>query len=320
MLSVTSFAFKTSEKGLFARLAARVDASDVLFAFFHTPSAILSSLVFALLVLLALAAPVLAPLNPFDLARIDVLDAHLPPVFCDGGDARFFFGTDDQGRDLLSTMLYGLRISLSISLISVALSIVIGVGVGLTSGFVGGALDAFLMRLCDVMLSFPAILTALLIDGVCRAIFPSTFHESLAFFVLVFAITLSGWVPYARTVRGLTLVEKGKEYVLASELTGLTKVSIMIRHILPNVLEPVYVLAAVNVATAVMTEATLSFLGVGVPPTTPSLGTLIRIGNDYLFSGEWWICIFPGLVLVALVLSVNLMGDWLRDAMNPKLH
>lgn len=317
---MTSFAFKTSEKGLFARLAARVDASDVLFAFFHTPSAILSSLVFAFLVLLALAAPVLAPLNPFDLARIDVLDAHLPPVFCDGGDARFFFGTDDQGRDLLSTMLYGLRISLSISLISVALSIVIGVGVGLTSGFVGGALDAFLMRLCDVMLSFPAILTALLIDGVCRAIFPSTFHESLAFFVLVFAITLSGWVPYARTVRGLTLVEKGKEYVLASELTGLTKVSIMIRHILPNVLEPVYVLAAVNVATAVMTEATLSFLGVGVPPTTPSLGTLIRIGNDYLFSGEWWICIFPGLVLVALVLSVNLMGDWLRDAMNPKLH
>lgn len=317
---MTSFAFKTSEKGLFARLAARVDASDVLFAFFHTPSAILSSLVFALLVLLALAAPVLAPLNPFDLARIDVLDAHLPPVFCDGGDARFFFGTDDQGRDLLSTMLYGLRISLSISLISVALSIVIGVGVGLSSGFVGGALDAFLMRLCDVMLSFPAILTALLIDGVCRAIFPSTFHESLAFFVLVFAITLSGWVPYARTVRGLTLVEKGKEYVLASELTGLTKVSIMIRHILPNVLEPVYVLAAVNVATAVMTEATLSFLGVGVPPTTPSLGTLIRIGNDYLFSGEWWICIFPGLVLVALVLSVNLMGDWLRDAMNPKLH
>lgn len=317
---MTSFAFKTSEKGLFARLVARVDASDVLFAFFHTPSAMLSSLVFALLVLLALAAPVLAPLNPFDLARIDVLDAHLPPVFCDGGDARFFFGTDDQGRDLLSTMLYGLRISLSISLISVALSIVIGVGVGLTSGFVGGVLDAFLMRLCDVMLSFPAILTALLIDGVCRAIFPSTFHESLAFFVLVFAITLSGWVPYARTVRGLTLVEKGKEYVLASELTGLTKVSIMIRHILPNVLEPVYVLAAVNVATAVMTEATLSFLGVGVPPTTPSLGTLIRIGNDYLFSGEWWICIFPGLVLVALVLSVNLMGDWLRDAMNPKLH
>lgn len=317
---MTSFGFKTSGKGLFARLVARVDASDVLFAFFHTPSAILSSLVFALLVLLALTAPVLAPFNPFDLARIDVLDAHLPPVFCDGGDARFFFGTDDQGRDLLSTMLYGLRISLSISLISVALSIVIGLGVGLTSAFVGGALDAFLMRLCDVMLSFPAILTALLIDGVCRSIFPSTFHESIAFFVLIFAITLSGWVPYARTVRGLTLVEKGKEYVLASELTGLTKVSIMIRHILPNVLEPVYVLAAVNVATAVMTEATLSFLGVGVPPTTPSLGTLIRIGNDYLFSGEWWICIFPGLVLVALVLSVNLMGDWLRDAMNPKLH
>lgn len=317
---MTSCAFKIFGKGYLARLAARIDGSDALFAFFHAPSAMLSTAVFMLLVLVALFAPVVAPFNPFDLAQIDVLDAHLPPAFCSGGDARFFFGTDDQGHDLLSTMLYGLRISLSISLISVALSIVIGLGVGLTSGFVGGALDAFLMRLCDVMLSFPAILTALLIDGVCRAIFPSTFHESIAFFVLIFAITLSGWVPYARTVRGLTLVEKGKEYVLASELTGLTKVSIMIRHILPNVLEPVYVLAAVNVATAVMTEATLSFLGVGVPPTTPSLGTLIRIGNDYLFSGEWWICIFPGLVLVALVLSVNLMGDWLRDAMNPKLH
>lgn len=317
---MTSCAFKIFWKGYLARLAARIDGSDALFAFFHAPSAMLSTAVFVLLVLVALFAPVVAPFNPFDLAQIDVLDAHLPPAFCSGGAARFFFGTDDQGRDLLSTMIYGLRISLSISLISVALSIFLGVGVGLISGFVGGALDAFLMRLCDVMLSFPAILTALLIDGVCRAIFPSTFHESIAFFVLIFAITLSGWVPYARTVRGLTLVEKGKEYVLASELTGLTKVSIMIRHILPNVLEPVYVLAAVNVATAVMTEATLSFLGVGVPPTTPSLGTLIRIGNDYLFSGEWWICIFPGLVLVALVLSVNLMGDWLRDAMNPKLH
>lgn len=313
-------ALKTRACALLGRTAARIDSSEVLFAFFHTPSALISTLVFALLVLLALSATFVVPFNPFDLAQIDILDAHLPPVFCEGGDPRFFLGTDDQGRDLLSTMIYGLRISLSISLVSVVLSIVLGVGVGLVSGFVGGALDAFLMRLCDVMLSFPAILTALLIDGICRAVFPSAFHESLAYFVLVFAITLSGWVPYARTVRGLTLVEKGREYVLSAELTGLTRPAVMIRHILPNVLEPVYVLAAVNVATAVMTEATLSFLGVGVPPTTPSLGTLIRVGNDYLFSGEWWICIFPGLVLVALVLSVNLMGDWMRDAMNPKLH
>ena len=317
---MTLCVFKKRGGALFARLAAKVDDSEVLFSFLHTPSAVLSSLVFVGLVLTALLAPLAAPFNPFDLAGIDILDAHLPPVFCEGSDGRFLLGTDDQGRDLFSTMIYGLRISLSISLISVALSIVLGVGVGLVSGFVGGALDALLMRLCDVMLSFPAILTALLIDGICRAIFPSAFHESLAYFVLIFSITLSGWVPYARTVRGLTLVEKDREYVLASELTGLTRPAVMLRHILPNVLEPVYVLAAVNVATAVMTEATLSFLGVGVPPTTPSLGTLIRIGNDYLFSGEWWICIFPGLVLVALVLSVNLLGDWLRDAMNPKLH
>lgn len=306
--------------GLRARLAALADKNDVVYSFFTTPAAWFSVAVLVVLVAAALLAPWLSSVNPFDLGSLDVTDAHLPPAWTEEGDARFWLGTDDQGRDLLSAILYGLRLSLSISLVSVALSIVIGVGLGVTAGFAGGWIDTVLMRVCDVMLSFPAILVALLADGILRSAFPGAAHESVAYFVLIFAITLSGWVPYARTVRGLTLVEKGKEFVMAAELIGEKKLTVMRRHILPNVLGPVFVLAAVNVATAVMTEATLSFLGVGVPPTTPSLGTLIRIGNDYLFSGEWWICIFPGIVLIAVVLAVNLLGDWLRDAVNPGLQ
>lgn len=306
--------------GLRARLAALADKNDVVYSFVTTPAAWFSAAVLVVLVAAALLAPWLSSVNPFDLGSLDVTDAHLPPAWTEEGDARFWLGTDDQGRDLLSAIFYGLRLSLSISLVSVALSIVIGVGLGVTAGFAGGWIDTVLMRVCDVMLSFPAILVALLVDGILRSAFPGAAHESVAYFVLIFAITLSGWVPYARTVRGLTLVEKGKEFVMAAELIGEKKLTVMRRHILPNVLGPVFVLAAVNVATAVMTEATLSFLGVGVPPTTPSLGTLIRIGNDYLFSGEWWICIFPGIVLIAVVLAVNLLGDWLRDAVNPGLQ
>ena len=306
--------------GLRARLAALADKNDVVYSFFTTPAAWFSAAVLVVLVAAALLAPWLSSVNPFDLGSLDVTDAHLPPAWTEEGDARFWLGTDDQGRDLLSAILYGLRLSLSISLVSVALSIVIGVGLGVTAGFAGGWIDTVLMRVCDVMLSFPAILVALLVDGILRSAFPGAAHESVAYFVLIFAITLSGWVPYARTVRGLTLVEKGKEFVMAAELIGEKKLTVMRRHILPNVLGPVFVLAAVNVATAVMTEATLSFLGVGVPPTTPSLGTLIRIGNDYLFSGEWWICIFPGIVLIPVVIAVNLLGDWLRDAVNPGLQ
>lgn len=305
--------------GLRARLAALADKNDVVYSFVTTPAAWFSAAVLVVLAA-ALLAPWLSSVNPFDLGSLDVTDAHLPPAWTEEGDVRFWLGTDDQGRDLLSAILYGLRLSLLISLVSVALSIVIGVGLGVTAGFAGGWIDTVLMRVCDVMLSFPAILVALLADGILRSAFPGAAHESVAYFVLIFAITLSGWVPYARTVRGLTLVEKGKEFVMAAELIGEKKLTVMRRHILPNVLGPVFVLAAVNVATAVMTEATLSFLGVGVPPTTPSLGTLIRIGNDYLFSGEWWICIFPGIVLIAVVLAVNLLGDWLRDAVNPGLQ
>jgi peptide/nickel transport system permease protein len=228
-------------------------------------------------------------------------------------------GTDDQGRDILSALFYGARLSLAVGLASVLLSVLLGVGLGLLSGFAGGKTDAFIMRVCDVMLSFPSILVALLINGAARAAFPDA-PESLALGVLILAIALTGWVQYARTVRGSTLVERNKEYVQAARVIGVTPFRIMSRHVLPNVMGPVLVLATIQVAAAIITEATLSFLGVGVPPTSPSLGTLIRIGNDFLFSGEWWITIFPGIMLVLIALSVNLLGDWLRDALNPRLR
>ena len=236
------------------------------------------------------------------------------------GDARFLLGTDDQGRDVWSTILFGARISLVVGFASVIFSLGLGVGLGLVSGYVGGRLDAFIMRVADVQLSFPAILIALLVDGVARSVLPRDHHDELAFYVLIFAIGISGWVQYARTVRGSTLVEKNKEYVQAARVIGIRRGTILLRHILPNVMGPVLVIATIHLAIAIITEATLSFLGVGVPPTTPSLGTLIRVGNDFLFSGEWWITIFPGLALVVLVLAVNLLGDWLRDALNPKLR
>jgi peptide/nickel transport system permease protein len=247
------------------------------------------------------------------------MDARLPPAWSPEGSAKYLLGTDDQGRDILSALMYGTRISLVVGFASVIVSLVVGVGLGLIAGFRGGWIDAFLMRVCDVMLSFPAILVALLIAGVGRAMFPNA-DDSLAFGVLIISISLTGWVQYARTVRGTTLVERNKEYVQAARVTGVAPLRIMIRHVLPNVLGPVTVLATIQVAAAIIIEATLSFLGVGVPPTSPSLGTLIRIGNDFLFSGEWWITIFPGVTLVLIALSVNLLGDWLRDALNPRLR
>jgi peptide/nickel transport system permease protein len=246
-------------------------------------------------------------------------DSRLPPAWSAEGSSKYLLGTDDQGRDILSALMYGTRISLVVGMSSVLLSLFVGVSLGLIAGFRGGWLDAFLMRLCDVMLSFPAILVALLIAGVGRALFPNA-DDSLAFGVLIISISLTGWVQYARTVRGTTLVERNKEYVQAARVTGVAPLRIMLRHVLPNVLGPVTVLATIQVASAIITEATLSFLGVGVPPTSPSLGTLIRIGNDFLFSGEWWITIFPGVTLVLIALSVNLLGDWLRDALNPRLR
>jgi peptide/nickel transport system permease protein len=299
---------------------ARFWDSDVAYSFRQSPVAVGATVVAILMIFSAVFAAWVAPHNPFDLATLNLLDASLPPAWEEGGQPKFLLGTDDQGRDVYSAILYGMQISLAIGAASVVLSIVLGVGLGLLSGYVGGRVDAFIIRICDVMLSFPAILVALLIDGVARAALPRESHSEVAYVVLVLAIALSGWVQYARTVRGSTLVEKNKEYVQAARVIGVSPLAIMGRHVLPNVLGPVLVLGTVHIATAVLTEATLSFLGVGVPPTTPSLGTLIRIGQEFLFSGEWWITIFPGLALVLFVLSVNLLGDWLRDALNPKLR
>ncbi|MCI1190448.1 ABC transporter permease [Calidifontimicrobium sp. SYSU G02091] len=292
---------------------------DVWYSFRTSPVAIAAAAIAFVCVFCALFAEVVAPHNPFDLASLELADSRLPPAWMDEGRAKYLLGTDDQGRDILSALMYGARISLLVGLASVVLSVVIGVSLGLLSGFVGGKTDAFIMRVCDVMLSFPAILIALLIDGVGRAMFPDA-HETLAFAVLILAISLSGWVQYARTVRGSTLVERHKEYVQAARVIGVAPARIMLRHVLPNVMGPVLVLATIQVASAIIIEATLSFLGVGVPPTQPSLGTLIRVGNDFLFSGEWWITVFPGAVLVLIALSVNLLGDWLRDALNPRLR
>jgi peptide/nickel transport system permease protein len=280
----------------------------------------MAALLTLLLVGGAVLAPWIAPQNPFDPASLDLLNSLLPPAFEAGGDPQFLLGTDDQGRDVLSAILYGMRISLMVGLASVALAMAIGVTLGLVAGYFGGLADAVIMRVADIQLTFPAILIALLIDGVVAALFRGRGHAESAFAVLVLAIGLSFWVQYARTVRGSTLVERQKEYVLAARLIGLPNWVVMLRHVLPNVLGPVLVIATINLALAIITEATLSFLGVGIPPTSPSLGTLIRIGNDFLFSGEWWITIFPGITLAVLVLAVNLLGDWLRDALNPRLR
>ena len=298
---------------------ARFLDSDIGHSFRSSPVAMVAALIAFLCVFSSVFAGWVAPHNPFDLTTLELSDARLPPSWSEGGSRKYLLGTDDQGRDILSAVIYGARISLVVGVVSVILSVVVGVSLGLLAGFRGGWIDAALMRLCDVMLSFPAILVALLIAGVGRALFPNG-GDGLAFGVLIFSISLTGWVQYARTVRGSTLVERNKEYVQAARVTGVSSLRIMRRHVLPNVMGPVLVLATIQVATAIITEATLSFLGVGAPPTSPSLGTLIRIGNDYLFSGEWWITVFPGVMLVLIALSVNLLGDWLRDALNPRLR
>ena len=293
---------------------------DVFHSFRNSPVAVVAAAVAALMILGAVFAPLLSPHDPFDLKTLDLNNALLPPSWTEQGRAQYPLGTDDQGRDVLSTILYGSRISLLVGLASVLFALVMGVGLGLLSGYLGGRLDAFIMRVADVQLSFPAILIALLINGVARAALPADADiDAMALAVLIGSIGLANWVQYARTVRGSTMVEKNKEYVQAARVIGVRPLTIMRRHVLPNVLGPVLVIATINLATAIITEATLSFLGVGVPPTTPSLGTLIRIGQEFLFSGEWWILLFPALALIVLALSINLLGDWLRDALNPRL-
>jgi peptide/nickel transport system permease protein len=293
---------------------------DFFYSFRRRPGVVVAALVTAVCLLAALFAPWVAPHDPFDLKTLNLLDAFTPPAWTAQGNSAYLLGTDDQGRDVLSAIIFGSRMSLLVGVIATMLAMVTGVSLGLVSGYVGGKVDAFIMRVADVQLSFPAILIALLVDGLLRAALPRDLTDDLAVYVLVLAIAASGWVRYARTVRGSTLVERNKEYVQAARVIGRHPLAIMFTHVLPNALGPVLVLVTLHIGEAIITEATLSFLGVGVPATQPSLGTLIRIGNDFLLSGEWWITVFPGAALVALVLAINVLGDWLRDALNPRLR
>jgi peptide/nickel transport system permease protein len=293
---------------------------DLAWSFRRSPVTIVAALLTLICVGGALAAPWISPQDPFDVAVLNLSEAFKPPAWLPEGERAYLLGSDNQGRDILSTIMHGARISLGVGVASVVFALIFGVSLGLLAGYFGGRLDAGIMRVADVQLSFPAILIALLIDGVARVALPSDTHDQIAIPVLVLAIGFAGWVQYARTVRGSTMVEREKEYVQAARVIGRRPLAIMLAHVLPNVTGPVLVIATIHIATAIITEATLSFLGVGVPATRPSLGTLIRVGNEFLYSGEWWITVFPGLALVALVLSVNLLGDWLRDALNPKLR
>jgi peptide/nickel transport system permease protein len=294
--------------------------SDFVYGFRHSPVAVVSALIVLLLVCAGLFAPWIAPHDPTDLASLSLLDSFKPPWPADGSDWFNPLGTDSQGRDVLSAIMFGMRISLLVGFWSVVISVALGILVGLAAGYMGGAIDTVLMRIADVQLTFPAILTALMINGIVGAALPRTMREELQIPVIIVAIGVSLWPAVARTIRGSTMVERNKEYVLAARVIGVPAWRIMLRHVLPNVIGPVLVLATLGLGIAVLTEATLSFLGVGLPPTRPSLGTLIRYGNDFLFSGQWWVTIFPGVALVLLVLSINLLGDWLRDALNPRLR
>jgi peptide/nickel transport system permease protein len=298
---------------------ARFVDGDVWHSFRSSPMAIVAAAIALVCVFCAVLANVIAPHNPFDLATLELSDSMLPPAWMAGGAAKYPLGTDEQGRDVLSALMFGARISLFVGGASVLLSLAVGVGLGLLSGYVGGRIDALIMRVCDVMLSFPSILIALLFAGVGHALFPNA-NDSLAFSVVIIAIALPGWVQYARAVRGSTMVERHKEYVQAARVIGVPPWRIMLRHVLPNVMGPVLVLSTIQVAVAIIAEATLSFLGVGVSPTSPSLGTFINEGNKQLFSGAWWLVVFPGATLVLIALSINLFGDWLRDALNPRLR
>ena len=294
--------------------------NDIVYSFFTKPGAIIAASSTFISITAAFAAPIIAPYNPFDPAQISLWDGKLPPAWADGGSPAYLLGTDNQGRDMLSTILYGGRISILVGIAAVFLGMLLGVTLGVISGYFGGLTDTIIMRIADVQLTIPGILVAILINGIGRAALPLELREEFAIYVVIVAIGLTDWPQFARVARGATLVEAEKEYVQAAKLIGLPKFTIILRHILPNTLRPVLVIATIGLALAIIAEATLSFLGQGIPPTTPSLGTLIRVGNEFLFSGLWWITFFPAIALIILVFSVNLLGDWMRDALNPKLR
>ncbi|WP_296419119.1 ABC transporter permease [Pseudooctadecabacter sp.] len=288
--------------------------------FVHSPAAIVAAIVALAIILGAVFAPWIAQVDPYDLSSFSLFDGLLPPVWEDGANPKYLLGTDDQGRDMISSILYGARLSLVIGISALTIAAVLGVGLGLAAGFYGGRFDAVVMRIADVQLALPAILTALLIDGIARGVLPASVQADLRVAVLTLAIALSLWVNFARTARASTFVQMQKEYVQAAIMMGQRPVRIMFVHILPNILGPLLVIMTVDLASAILLEATLSFLGIGLPADSPSLGTLIRIGMQFLLSGEWWILWIPTLFLVALVVSINILGDFLRDVFNPRLR
>ncbi|MDD1518077.1 MULTISPECIES: ABC transporter permease [Bradyrhizobium] len=294
--------------------------SDLFYSFRRSKLTMVAAAITVLFFLLAIFASVLAVQNPFDPAQLQLINSRISPLWTADGQTPFLLGTDEQGRDVFSAILYGMRISLAVGVAGVIFAGALGIALGLIAGYFGGAVDGVIMRIADVQLTFPAILIALLVNGIAKSILGNRLDATSMLAVLVISIGLSFWVGYARTVRSSVMVEKNKDYVAAAQLIGLPAPKIMLRHVLPNTMGPILVIATINLALAIITEATLSFLGVGLPDTMPSLGTLIRIGNNYLFAGEWWIVAFPGLALAALILSINLLGDWLRDALNPKLR
>ena len=313
-------ALKTERAGWLGSISRALD-SDLAYAFFHSPIAIIAAIAVGLIIMASVFAPFIAPYNPFDPSTLNLMDGFSRPMEPNQFTGNvYWLGTDDQGRDIFSAILYGSRISIFVGFAAVAFSMLLGISLGLVAGYVGGWIDALIMRIADIQLSLPSILIALLIYGVARGFIPPTARETAAIWVLIVAIGLSDWVQYARTVRSVVLVEKRKDYVQAARLIGVSPFRIITAHILPNAIGPILVIGTIGLALAIITEATLSFLGVGVPPTQPSLGTLIRIGQGFLFSGEWWILLFPAITLLTLALSVNLLGDWLRDALNPKLR
>ncbi|MEP2946686.1 MAG: ABC transporter permease [Lentilitoribacter sp.] len=294
--------------------------NEFVYLFLANRVAQLAALVALICILGAVLAPLIAPSDPYDLATFDILDSFTPPAWSEGGNPQFIIGTDDQGRDLLSSIMYGMRLSLIIGVLSVTFAAIFGTAIGVAAGYLGGRFDTIVMRIADVQLSLPAILTALLVDGIARGLLPREQHEDLLLVVLSLAIGLSLWVNFARTARASTFVERNKEYVQAAEIIGLHPIRIMLVVILPNILSPLLVIGTVDLAVAILLEATLSFLGVGVPPNQPSLGTLIRIGTEYIFSGEWWIVIFPSFALIFLIISINVLGDFFRAYLNPRLR
>lgn len=294
--------------------------SNMGYSFRRNPVAIVSLAIFLIIAIASILAPVLAPFDPYDPAQIDIMNSEYPPMWVDGADPQFFLGTDDQGRDLWSTILYGTRLSLLIGLCAVALQAFLGISIGLVAGYVGGRIDSLLMRLADIQLSFSTLMVAIIFLAVTQAMFGSETFNQYAIYFLIAVIGVAEWPQYARTVRATVLAEKKKEYIDSARVLGFGPIRIMVRHILPNSLSPIFVISTVQVANAIISEASLSFLGLGMPPSQPSLGSLISSGFDYIFSGSWWITAIPGVVLVVLVLVINLLGDWMRDVLNPKLY